>query len=149
VIIRAKDGNRTTLTFTFAHLHTHKHTHTHTHTHTPKNRDLDRLDAGAKLTLTQAHTDIINCIDGVGGLEGEGAPELVTGGRDGESIHIFIYIHTHTLVSRFLIYHTHTYIYIYTHTHTQAACVCGTCGCRRLSSPLSQGKEKRKETAGR
>lgn len=32
----------------------------------------------------QAHTSIINAIDGIGGLEiGSGAPELVTGGRDG------------------------------------------------------------------
>lgn len=32
----------------------------------------------------QAHKEIINCIDGVGGLGvGEGAPEIVTGSRDG------------------------------------------------------------------
>lgn len=32
----------------------------------------------------QAHSSIINCIDGVGGMEiGYGAPEIVTGGRDG------------------------------------------------------------------
>ena len=32
----------------------------------------------------QAHTSIINAIDGCGGLDiGNGAPELVTGGRDG------------------------------------------------------------------
>ena len=32
-----------------------------------------------------AHKEIINCIDGVGGLGiGEGAPEIVTGSRDGE-----------------------------------------------------------------
>lgn len=32
----------------------------------------------------QAHTSIVNCIDGCGGLNiGGGAPELVTGGRDG------------------------------------------------------------------
>jgi hypothetical protein len=33
-----------------------------------------------------AHKEIINCIDGVGGLGiGEGAPEIVTGSRDGNS----------------------------------------------------------------
>ena len=32
----------------------------------------------------QAHTGLINCIDGIGGTSvGNGAPELVTGGRDG------------------------------------------------------------------
>ena len=32
-----------------------------------------------------AHKEIINCIDGVGGLGiGEGAPEIVTGSRDGK-----------------------------------------------------------------
>ena len=31
-----------------------------------------------------AHKEIINCIDGVGGLGiGDGAPEIVTGSRDG------------------------------------------------------------------
>ena len=33
----------------------------------------------------KAHQEIINCINGVGGVGiGEGAPELVTGSRDGE-----------------------------------------------------------------
>lgn len=33
----------------------------------------------------KAHKEIINCIDGVGGLGiGEGAPEIVTGSRDGK-----------------------------------------------------------------
>lgn len=33
---------------------------------------------------THAHKEIINAIDGVGGLNtGEGAPEIVTGSRDG------------------------------------------------------------------
>ena len=33
----------------------------------------------------KAHDEIINSIDGVGGLNiGEGAPEIVTGSRDGE-----------------------------------------------------------------
>lgn len=34
----------------------------------------------------KAHKEIINTIDGVGGLGiGEGAPEIVTGSRDGKS----------------------------------------------------------------
>ena len=33
----------------------------------------------------KAHNQIINCIDGVGGLGiGEGAPEILTASRDGE-----------------------------------------------------------------
>ena len=32
----------------------------------------------------QAHKEIINAIDGVGGVVGEGAPEIVTASRDGE-----------------------------------------------------------------
>ncbi|XP_055880420.1 dynein axonemal assembly factor 10-like [Biomphalaria glabrata] len=44
--------------------------------------DLETLDL--PLYSAQAHKEIINCIDGVGGLGvGEGAPELVTGSRDG------------------------------------------------------------------
>lgn len=36
-----------------------------------------------------AHKEIINCIDGIGGLGiGEGAPEIVTGSRDGKSLEI-------------------------------------------------------------
>ncbi|KAG8457590.1 hypothetical protein KFE25_003744 [Diacronema lutheri] len=31
----------------------------------------------------QAHTGLLNCMDGVGGLKGAGAPEIVTGGKDG------------------------------------------------------------------
>lgn len=35
----------------------------------------------------KAHKEIINSIDGVGGLGiGEGAPEIVTGSRDGELV---------------------------------------------------------------
>lgn len=34
----------------------------------------------------KAHKEILNSIDGVGGLGiGDGAPEIVTGSRDGES----------------------------------------------------------------
>ena len=33
----------------------------------------------------KAHKEIVNCINGVGGAGiGEGAPEIVTGSRDGE-----------------------------------------------------------------
>ena len=35
----------------------------------------------------KGHKEIINCIDGVGGAGiGEGAPEIVTGSRDGMSV---------------------------------------------------------------
>ncbi|XP_072130577.1 dynein axonemal assembly factor 10-like isoform X1 [Mobula birostris] len=38
----------------------------------------------APLYMAKAHREIINCIDGVGGLGiGQGAPEIVTGSRDG------------------------------------------------------------------
>lgn len=41
-------------------------------------------DLAMPVYSAQAHKEIINCIDGVGGLGiGEGAPELVTGSRDG------------------------------------------------------------------
>lgn len=37
------------------------------------------------------HKEIINTIDGVGGLGiGEGAPEIVTGSRDGKSVLNFL-----------------------------------------------------------
>lgn len=39
----------------------------------------------------KAHKEIVNCIDGVGGLGvGDGAPEIVTGSRDGESAFLFV-----------------------------------------------------------
>jgi WD repeat-containing protein 92 len=45
-------------------------------------RDLERLDQS--VFSVQAHGSIINAIDAVGGQEvGYGAPELVTGSRDG------------------------------------------------------------------
>jgi WD40 repeat protein len=45
-------------------------------------RDLDRLDA--PLYSVKGHSSVINAIDGCGGLGiGGGAPEIVTGGRDG------------------------------------------------------------------
>lgn len=38
----------------------------------------------------KAHKEIINSIDGVGGLGiGEGAPEIVTGSRDGKHFFFF------------------------------------------------------------
>ena len=41
-----------------------------------------------------AHKEIINCIDGVGGLGiGEGAPEIVTGSRDGKWNEIYEKLH--------------------------------------------------------
>jgi WD40 repeat protein len=44
--------------------------------------DLERIST--PVFSQQAHTSIINAIDGCGGLEiGKGAPEIVTGGRDG------------------------------------------------------------------
>jgi len=42
----------------------------------------------------KAHNEIINAIDGVGGLGiGEGAPEIVTAGRDGEHVVITLLRH--------------------------------------------------------
>ena len=41
-------------------------------------------ESPCKVFSAQAHNGIINCIDGIGGTSiGHGAPELVTGGRDG------------------------------------------------------------------
>jgi hypothetical protein len=46
------------------------------------NRDLERLES--PIYSVKAHKEIINAIDGVGGLGiGEGAPEIVTASRDG------------------------------------------------------------------
>jgi WD40 repeat protein len=45
--------------------------------------DLENLSSGS-IFRVKAHESIINCIDGVGGLGiGKGAPEIVTGSRDG------------------------------------------------------------------
>ena len=47
-------------------------------------RDLERIEAPAY--SVKAHDQIVNDIDGCGGLGiGGGAPELVTGSRDGEN----------------------------------------------------------------
>lgn len=41
---------------------------------------------GTPVYTVKAHKEIVNCIDGVGGLgTADGAPEIVTGSRDGES----------------------------------------------------------------
>ncbi len=48
-------------------------------------RDLERIEA--PVYSVKAHAEIVNTLDGCGGLGiGGGAPELVTGSRDGESI---------------------------------------------------------------
>ena len=47
------------------------------------NRDLERIEA--PVYSVKAHEQIVNAMDGCGGLGiGGGAPELVTGSRDGE-----------------------------------------------------------------
>ena len=46
-------------------------------------RDLERIEA--PVYTSKGHDTIINAIDGIGGLGiGGGAPEIVTGSRDGE-----------------------------------------------------------------
>ncbi|SPQ98701.1 unnamed protein product (mitochondrion) [Plasmodiophora brassicae] len=48
--------------------------------------DVDTLSASSRPVFKagNAHQGLVNCIDGIGGLcQGHGAPELVTGGRDG------------------------------------------------------------------
>lgn len=47
--------------------------------------DLETMDLNKPVYSQQAHTSIINAIDGCGGIDniGYGAPEIVTGGRDG------------------------------------------------------------------
>ena len=48
-------------------------------------RDLERIEA--PVYSVKAHEQIVNGIDGIGGLGiGGGAPELVTGSRDGEVV---------------------------------------------------------------
>ena len=49
--------------------------------------DLERLTTPI-FSVPDAHSTIINCIDGCGGLRGAGAPEIVTGGRDG-CVHVW------------------------------------------------------------
>jgi WD40 repeat protein len=46
--------------------------------------DIERLSAEPVYSVPKAHSSLINSIDGCGGLNiGSGAPEIVTGGRDG------------------------------------------------------------------
>jgi len=46
-------------------------------------RNLEKMEL--PVYSVKGHSEIINAIDGVGGLGiGEGAPEIVTGSRDGE-----------------------------------------------------------------
>jgi hypothetical protein len=53
-------------------------------------RDLEKLDK--PIYSVKGHKEIINAIDGVGGLGiGEGAPEIATASRDGISIFYFIF----------------------------------------------------------
>jgi len=49
--------------------------------------DLERLTEPT-FCVPQAHSTIINAIDGCGGLKGAGAPEIATGGRDG-CVHVW------------------------------------------------------------
>jgi len=61
-------------------------------------RNLERLET--PVYSVKAHKEIINAIDGAGGLGiGEGAPEIVTGGRDGELL--LLLFTRQTWVSRF------------------------------------------------
>ena len=46
-------------------------------------RDIENLGKSPVFSHESAHSEIINTIDGAGGLAQEGSPELVTGGRDG------------------------------------------------------------------
>ena len=51
-------------------------------------RDIERLES--PIYSVKAHDEIINSIDGVGGLGiGEGAPEIVTGSRDGTNCYCY------------------------------------------------------------
>jgi WD40 repeat protein len=43
--------------------------------------DLQKLEL--PVWTVKGHSQIVNCIDGIGGLVGGGAPEIVTGSRDG------------------------------------------------------------------
>lgn len=49
--------------------------------------DLERLSTPL-FQVPKAHETIINAIDGCGGIKGGGAPEIVTGGRDG-CVHVW------------------------------------------------------------
>tara|TARA_B100000524_G_scaffold321760_1_gene202798 strand:- start:945 stop:1826 length:882 start_codon:yes stop_codon:yes gene_type:complete len=49
--------------------------------------DLERCECGP-LFQHKGHETIINCVDGVGGVRGTGAPEIATGSRDG-CVHVW------------------------------------------------------------
>ena len=49
--------------------------------------DLERCERGP-LFQHKGHETIINCVDGVGGVRGTGAPEIATGSRDG-CVHVW------------------------------------------------------------
>lgn len=50
------------------------------------NLEIYDLETKKAFFAVKAHDQMINCIDAVGGLGvGYGAPEIVTGGRDGEN----------------------------------------------------------------
>jgi WD40 repeat protein len=68
---------------TYTHsLHEQRHLATGDHKGRLAIYDLEAINT--PVFSVQAHSSIINCIDGVGGLNtGYGAPELATGGRDG------------------------------------------------------------------
>lgn len=51
--------------------------------------NLDRLDL--PIWTTRKHENIINSIDGIGGILGGGAPEIVTGSRDGKKKKILLF----------------------------------------------------------
>ena len=55
----------------------------------------------------KGHKEIINTIDGVGGLGiGEGAPEIVTGSRDGKSeysVYINLFFFSYVSVQQYIL----------------------------------------------
>lgn len=59
-------------------------------------RDVERLEE--PVYTAKAHSQIINAIDGVGGLGiGAGAPEIITGSRDGKIIEFYMKMISHHL----------------------------------------------------
>ena len=73
-------------------------------------RDLEA--ATEPLYSVKAHKEIVNSLDGVGGLGvGDGAPEIVTGSRDGEAL---TYTILHNTVQYYIILHTITATQYYT-----------------------------------
>ena len=63
-------------------------------------RDLENLDI--PVYSVNAHIDIINCMDGVGGLNFNcGSPEIVTGSRDGNIEIVLRYIFCRKMIQFF------------------------------------------------